>query len=117
TARAIAAVDVAPWGLKARLLDLPLVRLLGQAHDEVAVYGSGGFTSYTDDDLAAQLVAWVGQGIPRVKMKVGTAWGSREKRDVERVRTARLAIGPDAELFVDANGAYNRKQAVRLAPA
>src|SRR5437588_69640 len=70
TSMAMAAADLALWDLKARLLELPLVQLLGQVHDEVAVYGSGGFTSLTDDELAAQLVGWVGgQGIPRVKMK------------------------------------------------
>ena len=31
------------------------------------------------------------------------------------MRAAREAIGPDAELFVDANGAYSRKQALALA--
>jgi L-alanine-DL-glutamate epimerase-like enolase superfamily enzyme len=113
---AIAAVDVALWDLKAKLLDLPLARLLGAVRDEVPVYGSGGFTSYTNDELVAQLGGWVHeQGIPRVKMKVGTAWGRRPERDLARAEEAREAIGPDAELFVDANGAYTRKQAVRLA--
>ncbi len=113
---AIAAVDIALWDLKAKLLDLPLVRLLGAVHDEVAVYGSGGFTSYTEAELADQLGGWVhGQGIPRVKMKVGTAWGSRPERDMDRAEVARDAIGPDAELFIDANGGYTQKQAVRLA--
>jgi L-alanine-DL-glutamate epimerase-like enolase superfamily enzyme len=74
------------------------------------VYGSGGFCSYSDAQLAEQLGGWVAQGIPRVKMKIGRG------RDVERVRVAREAIG-DAELFVDANGAYAAKQALRLAHA
>jgi L-alanine-DL-glutamate epimerase-like enolase superfamily enzyme len=116
TSMAIAAVDTALWDLKARILSLPLVRLFGQIHDEVAAYGSGGFTSLTDEELARQLSGWVhGEGIPRVKLKVGTAWGSQAGRDVGRVRVAREAIGPTAELYVDANGAYSPKQAVRLA--
>jgi len=115
---AIAAVDIALWDLKARLLDLPLCRVLGMAHEGVAVYGSGGFTSLTDDELADQLGAWVHDaGIPRVKMKVATAWGTAEERDVERVALARKAIGEDAELYVDANGGFGRKQAVRFARA
>src|SRR5436305_2305931 len=88
---------------------------IGQVRDEVAVYGSGGFTSMTDDQLTRQLAGWVAEGIPRVKLKVGTAWGSREAGDLERVRLARQAIGPEVELYVGANGAYARKQAVRLA--
>jgi L-alanine-DL-glutamate epimerase-like enolase superfamily enzyme len=111
TSMAIAAVDVALWDLKARVLGLPLCKLLGMARDRVPVYGSGGFTAYSLDRLAEQLGGWVKQGIPRVKMKVG----SHADRDPERVRTAREAIGPKTELFVDANGAYSRKQALELA--
>jgi L-alanine-DL-glutamate epimerase-like enolase superfamily enzyme len=80
----------------------------------VPIYGSGGFTSYTDAQLADQLGGWVQQGIPRVKMKIGTDWGTRSELDVHRVRVARQAIGPDAELLVDANGAYTPKQAISL---
>jgi len=113
---AIAAMDIALWDLKARLLDLPLCRLLGMCRTRVPVYGSGGFTSFTDDQLTAQLGGWVhDRGIPKVKMKIGTAWGTRPERDVARVALARKAIGDTAELFVDANGAYHAKQAVRLA--
>jgi L-alanine-DL-glutamate epimerase-like enolase superfamily enzyme len=108
---AVAAVDNALWDLKARLLDLPLVTLLGAAHRGVPVYGSGGFTSYTLGQLQEQLGAWVADGIPRVKMKIGT----HPDEDGDRVRTAREAIGDEAELFVDANGAYGRKQALAFA--
>ena len=111
TSMAIAAVDTALWDLKARALGLPLCRLLGMARDRVAVYGSGGFTAYSPQRLAAQLAGWVQDGIPRVKMKVGSA----PDEDPERVRLAREAIGPEARLFVDANGAYSRKQALELA--
>jgi len=110
---AIAAVDAALWDLKARLLNLPLVTLLGSVRDEVPVYGSGGFTSYSIDQLQNQLSGWVTRGITRVKMKVGRAPGE----DADRVRQAREAIGPAAELFVDANGAYSARQALTLAKA
>lgn len=110
---AISAVDNALWDLKARLFDVPLVKLLGQARDGVPVYGSGGFTSYSLEKLSEQLRGWVQQGIPRVKMKIGR----HPDQDLARVRAAREAIGPDAELFVDANGAYDRKQALRMAHA
>jgi L-alanine-DL-glutamate epimerase-like enolase superfamily enzyme len=118
TSMAIAAVDIALWDLKAKLLGVPLCRLLGMVRDGVPIYGSGGFTSYTDEELAEQLSRWVKeQKLNWVKMKIGTAWGTRPDRDRERVALARSAIGDDAGLFVDANGAYNRKQAVRLARA
>jgi L-alanine-DL-glutamate epimerase-like enolase superfamily enzyme len=115
---AIAAVDTALWDLKARLLGQPLCRLLGMVRDQVPVYGSGGFTSLTDQQLVAQLTGWAqGDGIPRVKLKVATAWGSRPRRDLERVSRVRAALGDQVELYVDANGGYARKQAVRLGRA
>ncbi len=105
---AISGVDSALWDLKARLLDLPLVTLLGAVHEAVPVYGSGGFTSYTNEQLQKQLAGWVDSGIGRVKMKIGRDRAA----DLARVRAARQAIGDQAELFVDANGAYTRKQAL-----
>ena len=109
---AIAAVDNALWDLKAKLLGLPLVTLLGNSRKAVPVYGSGGFTSYSIEQLQRQLGDWVDAGISRVKMKVGREPG----QDVARVKAARATIG-DAELFVDANGAYSRKQALAMAAA
>jgi L-alanine-DL-glutamate epimerase-like enolase superfamily enzyme len=108
---AISAVDAALWDLKGRLLGLPVVALLGAARSEAPVFGSGGFTSYDVGRLKEQLGGWVAQGIPRVKMKVGT----HPEDDRSRVNAARRAIGSDAELFVDANGAYARKQALAMA--
>jgi L-alanine-DL-glutamate epimerase-like enolase superfamily enzyme len=108
---AIAAIDTALWDLKARLLALPLATLLDAVRDAVPVYGSGGFTSYPEKLLAEQLGGFTAQGIPRVKMKVGR----EPDRDVRRVEVARAAIGEGAELYVDANGALTRKQALRFA--
>ncbi len=108
---AIAAVDTALWDLKARILELPLATLLDAVRESVPVYGSGGFCSYPDARLAEQLAGWVEQGIPRVKMKVGR----EPERDLERVAVARDAIGPATELYVDANGALSRAQALWFA--
>jgi len=108
---AIAAVDSALWDLKAKLLDLSLVSLLGAAQPSIEVYGSGGFTSYSIEQLQKQLGGWVEQGIKAVKMKIGRD----PDKDVARVKAAREAIGPDAGLYVDANGAYSRKQALSMA--
>lgn len=109
-ATAISAVDIALWDLKARLLDLPLVTLLGAARGRVPIYASGGFTSYDLDELGEQLAGWVADGTDQVKIKVGRS----PRDDVARVRAARRAIGPDVALFVDANGAYATKQALGL---
>ncbi|HEX3307735.1 MAG TPA: enolase C-terminal domain-like protein [Streptosporangiaceae bacterium] len=115
-ATAISAVDIALWDLKARLLGQPLAGLLGMARQDVPVYGSGGFTSYDDTRTRQQLSEWVDkERIPRVKIKIGESWGGNERRDLTRAELAREVIGPDAELYVDANGGYSTGQAVRVA--
>jgi L-alanine-DL-glutamate epimerase-like enolase superfamily enzyme len=108
---ALSAVDQALWDLKARLLRLPLVDLLGGARDEAPVYGSGGFTSYPLERIREQLGGWIAEGIPRVKMKISREPG----RDPARLDAARQAIGDDAELYVDSNGALSRKEALAWA--
>lgn len=112
-AGAIAAVDIAAHDLASKLAGVSLTQYLGGAHDTVAAYGSGGFTDYTDEKLVEQLGSWAEHGLRAVKMKVG----SHPDDDLRRVRVARSAIGDDVELFVDANGAYERKQALGLASA
>ncbi len=107
---AVAAVDAALWDLKAKLVGLPLVRLLGAMRAEVPIYGSGGFTTYTEAELRGQLAGWVEEdGCAWVKMKIG----ADPARDPGRVAAARDAIG-DTPLFVDANGALSRKQALAM---
>lgn len=71
SAMAISAIDNALWDLKAKLLSVPLVTLLGAVRAELPIYGSGRFTSYSDKQLERQLCGWVEKGIPRVKIKVG----------------------------------------------
>lgn len=79
--------------------------MLGVVHDEVPVYGSGGFTTYDDATARAQLEQWVqGWQLPQVKIKIGESWGGDVKRDLARIGFARDVIGREVGLFVDANG-------------
>lgn len=111
-ATAISAVDTAIYDLKARLLGIPLFALLGSYRDSVPIYGSGGFTTYSNEELREQLGGWVAnEGCAYVKMKVG----SEPAADPGRVKAAKQAIGEQAILFVDANGAYGIQQALELA--
>jgi L-alanine-DL-glutamate epimerase-like enolase superfamily enzyme len=109
-ATAISAIDGALWDLKAKLHDLPLCLLLGRYRDSCPVYGSGGFTTYSDDELRDQFAGWTAEGCRWVKMKIGT----HPEQDLHRVATAKAAIG-ERTLFVDANGAYTAKQALAFA--
>jgi len=108
---AISALDVALWDLKAKLLNCSVVDLLGRATPSVEAYGSGGFTTYSHEQLSKQLSGWAAEGLASVKMKIG----AHPDADLERVRIAREAIGTRAELFVDANGAYAERQAIWFA--
>jgi L-alanine-DL-glutamate epimerase-like enolase superfamily enzyme len=110
-AMAISALDTALWDWKAKQLGIALCDLWGRAHDSVRIYGSGGFTSYSDEQLNDQLSGWAAQEITAVKIKVGRD----PQDDVHRVQVARRAIGKEVELFADANGAYSVKQALNFA--
>jgi len=108
---AVSAADIALWDLKARILNVPLVTLLGAAKDGLLLYGSGGFTTYTTFQLESQLAGWAADGLQYVKIKIG----SHPAQDTDRVKAARNAIGKDVGLFVDANGAFTCKEALALA--
>ncbi len=74
---AVSAVDIALWDLKARLMGIPLVELFGPVRDAVEIYGSGGFTSYSEKQLCNQLAQWASEGIPRVENEGRPGRGGR----------------------------------------
>lgn len=110
---AISAIDIAAWDLKGKLFDVPVCSLLGMVRRKMPLYGSGGFTSYSNNQTSDQFQAWAAQGITRFKMKIGR----ENKKDIDRVKAARQAIGREAGLYVDANGAYSARQATKMADA
>jgi L-alanine-DL-glutamate epimerase-like enolase superfamily enzyme len=112
---AISAVDIALWDLKARLMGVSLASLFGPCREAVPIYGSGGFTTYDDETTRRQLHHWVADWqVNAVKIKIGESWGTNVERDLHRAQLAREVIGDGVDLFVDANGGYTRKQAVRV---
>ena len=113
-AMAVSAVDTALWDLRARLLGVPLHRLLGSARASVPVYGSGGFTTYSQERTVEQLAGWAAQGTRWVKLKIGESWGTCVDRDLERTAAVLDAVGRGVGVFVDANGAYPVGEAVRV---
>ena len=112
---ALSAIDIGLWDLKAKALGLPLYKLLGPYTDTVPIYGSGGWTNLSEDELVAEMQGFVEQGIPRVKMKVGKDFGRAEREDIQRVARVRNALGDDVALYVDANNGYYPKQAIYMA--
>ena len=112
--QAISALDIAWWDLKARLLDVGLAALFGRCRDTVPVYGSGGFTNLTEDQLQEQVAGWLAAGCRAMKIKIGERWGSNPERDLRRIRQLAELAGPDVELMADANGGYSIGQARRI---
>jgi L-alanine-DL-glutamate epimerase-like enolase superfamily enzyme len=113
SAGAISAADTALWDLKARLLDVPLARLFGQRRPAAPIYGSGGFTSYSDRQTIEQFSGWIKAfGCTDVKMKVGAV----PDRDHHRIAAVHTAL-PNARLMIDANGALKVPEARALAEA
>lgn len=108
---ALSAVDIALWDLKAKLLHISIADLIGRTSDRALIYGSGGFTSYSDERLEKQLGGWADQGFSQVKMKIGR----HPEKDPARIKTARNIIGEKISLFIDANGAFSVKQSLELA--
>lgn len=112
---AISCIDIALWDLKAKALGLPLYRLLGPYRDSVPVYGSGGWTDFTERELIEEQTGYVARGFPRVKMKVAKDFGQSEQEDVRRLAAVRKTVGDDVEIYIDANNGYYAKQAIRMA--
>ncbi|MEV6904654.1 mandelate racemase/muconate lactonizing enzyme family protein [Amycolatopsis sp. NPDC051372] len=112
---ALSAVDIALWDLKGKITGLPLYKLFGGGPTRIPVYASGGWTSYDDDTLVAEMLDMVSQGYTMVKFKVGVDGGKRPRRDLERVRKVREAVGPDVELLLDANNCWDAATAVAFA--
>lgn len=104
---AVSAVDIALWDLRGKILGMPVFVLAGKQKEKIAAYGSGGFTSYSDERLGRQFEKWLSEGVSMFKMKVGRNKGE----DEARIRYAREVIGDNNKLFIDANGAYHPKEA------
>ncbi|CAA9402828.1 MAG: Muconate cycloisomerase [uncultured Ramlibacter sp.] len=122
---AIAAIDLALWDLKGQVLGQPCWRLLGGARSQVPVYATFGFAFFERDELAAAARAWVDRGFRRLKMTVGHhALQRRDEprpiaevlaEDVQRIRAVRDAVGPDVQIYIDANCSLDYFHALWLA--
>jgi L-alanine-DL-glutamate epimerase-like enolase superfamily enzyme len=111
---ALSAVDIALWDLRGRVESRSVTDLWGSRPVPVEAYGSGGFTTYDEEQLAAQLAAWLDLGLRHVKIKIGESWGQDVQRDLARTAATRSTVGDDVGVFVDANGGYSIEQALRV---
>lgn len=110
--QAIAAIDTALWDLRARRLDVPLARLIGQRRPSVPVYNtSRGYLNASIDEMLDGADGSLAAGIGGIKIKVGQPdW----RKDLRRVEAVRRHIG-DTPLMVDANQQWTRTRAAQMA--
>ncbi len=69
-AYALAALDIGLWDLVGKVAGLPLYKLWGAVRDRIPAYGSGGWPSYSVDDLIAEATRYASMGCRYYKMKV-----------------------------------------------
>jgi D-arabinonate dehydratase len=114
TTRAISAIDIGLWDLRAKVAGLPLFKLLGGYRDRMPTYIAGGYYEEGKglNELAQEMIGYVEMGARAVKMKIGAV---PIPEDVARVKAVRGAIGPDIKLLIDANCAYRYYEAIQLA--
>ena len=108
---ALATLNVAMWDAWAKTLGQPVYRLFGCHRRPIPVYGSGGWISYTDEELVEEVVNYKKRGFTAVKVKVGSP---DMERDVRRLNLCREALGRDVKIMMDANQGMDAPSAVKL---
>ncbi|SHK11805.1 dipeptide epimerase [Paramaledivibacter caminithermalis] len=103
-----AAVDMAIYDLFGKLYKAPVYKLLGGYRDQIET----DITISVNDpnEMMDDALGFIKQGFTALKMKVGID----SKKDIERVKAVRQAVGYDVKLRLDANQGWQPKEAVRI---
>lgn len=104
-------MNVAMWDAWGKTLGKPIWQILGSYTDKVNVYGSGGWLSYTDDELVQEVSDYKARGLKAVKIKVGSA---QEGADIARLKKVRETVGNDIKIMMDANQGMDLQSAIKL---
>ena len=108
------AINIAMWDAWGKALQQPLWKLWGTHKEKVSLYGSGGWISYSIDELIEEVTNYVDRGFKAVKIKVGSPnW----KTDVERLKKVRAAVGDNVNIMIDANQGMKLPETIQLAKA
>ncbi len=107
-------IDMALYDLAARRKKMPLFQYFGGNRNYISMYGSGGGTNYSYHELEKEISFFLDEGMDCIKMKVGKAFGTKMKEDIERVKFVRRFIGKDIKLALDANQIWNEEQTLRF---
>lgn len=90
----------------------PVYKLIGATKEKVSIYGSGGWISYSIDELIGEVTDYASRGFKAVKIKVGSP---KVSTDLERLRKVREAVGNDIDIMMDANQGMDLPSAIKLA--
>ena len=103
-----AAVDIALWDLYGQLYKIPVYKLMGGARKNIVT----DITISVNDPetMAADAINAIQRGYDCLKIKVGV----NPKLDIDRLAAVRKAVGDDVCIRIDANTAWEPKEAVRI---
>ncbi|RED96546.1 mandelate racemase/muconate lactonizing enzyme family protein [Marinoscillum furvescens] len=107
-----AAINIAMWDAWGKANNQPIHQLLGTTREKVSIYGSGGWISYTIDELIEEVTDYASRGFKAVKIKVGSP---KVSTDLERLRKVREAVGDKVDIMMDANQGMDLPAAIKLA--
>jgi len=109
-----AAYNMAMWDAWCKILGQPIWKVLGSSRTKVPLYGSGGWISYSVDELIHEVTQYKARGFKAVKIKVGKPdW----REDLERLTLVREAVGNSIDIMMDANQGMTVPTALSLATA
>ncbi len=101
------AFDMALYDLNAKLLDIPLHRFLHGKHDR-PIFTDMTIGLLDIDQMVEKAKAYKQKGFPALKVKLGDRdW----KKDIERIKAIRQAVGYEIPIRLDANQGWNYSQA------
>ncbi len=103
---AVAAIDIALWDIKGKLLGIPVVHLLGGAVHEKLPAVASCHAHYEDiGRMVEEAQEWVAPGLHGVKVGFGKRGDARlgyeHDRDVEYMRRMREGLGPEQLIMID----------------
>lgn len=121
-AAALAAIDIALWDLKGKLLQQPIYKLLGGAwRTELPFYASiGGNGVRSVDDVCRVVEEWLRLEPSQVKIRFDADKTTRDfdlTGDIAKARAVRQLVGDELPLAFDANNGYSVQGALRVGRA
>jgi L-alanine-DL-glutamate epimerase-like enolase superfamily enzyme len=112
---AMSGIDTALWDVLGKASGLPVYKAMGGAgRGRVPCYASSVY--FADIPvMVAEAESQIGSGHTAIKVKIGRAAAMGGRRtDVASVRAIRQAVGPDVEIMLDVNSAYDAATAIKV---